>query len=48
MCSDVIVGKAEARPLRGVKSLRSSRWPPLWKTQAVFQLADFLLEQFDA
>ena len=27
--------------------MRSSRWPPLWKTQAVFQLADFLLEQFD-
>ena len=28
-------------------SLRSSRWPLLWETLAVFQLADFLLEQFD-
>ena len=27
--------------------MRSSRWPPLWKTQAVFQLTNFLLEQFD-
>ena len=27
--------------------MRLSRWPPLWKTQAVFQLANFLLEQFD-
>ena len=48
MCRDVIVEKAEARPFRGVKSLRSSRWPPLWKTQAAFQLADFLLESIDA
>ncbi len=28
-------------------SLRSSRWPPLWKTQDVLQLADFLPEEFD-